>query len=175
MRSLWLAAAAPPDWMQIVPPCGLMLLRQLGEVDADVVVLGADIGDPQRLVLVEQVAVPGQHGDAGLLGLLQRLAHGSGVGRADGDAVDLLGDQVEHDLDLLLAAAMLAGADILALELAAGLGLGLLAAVAGLVEERVVHVLRHEREGQFSAACAGAMPARRRDAQRMPCRSKSSS
>jgi hypothetical protein len=22
MRSLWFAAAAPPDWMQIVPPCG---------------------------------------------------------------------------------------------------------------------------------------------------------
>ena len=30
-----------------------------------------------------------------------------------------LGDQVEHDLDLLLAAAVLAGADILALDLAA--------------------------------------------------------
>ena len=24
MRSLWLAAAAPPDWMQIVPPSGLI-------------------------------------------------------------------------------------------------------------------------------------------------------
>jgi hypothetical protein len=22
MRSLWLAAAAPPDWMQMVPPLG---------------------------------------------------------------------------------------------------------------------------------------------------------
>ena len=41
---------------------------------------------------------------------------------------------------------MLAGADVLAVELAAGFGLGLLAAVAGLVEERVVHVLRHQRE-----------------------------
>ena len=60
-----------------------------------------------------------------------------------------LGDQVEHDLDLLLAAAMLAGADIFALELAAELGLGLHAAVAGLIEERIVHVLRHQREREL--------------------------
>ena len=119
MRSLWFAAAAPPDWMQIVPPCGLMLLRDLGEVDADVVVVGADIGEAQALVLLEQVGVPGQDRDAGLLGRLERLAHGGGVGGRDGDAVDLLGDQVVDDLDLLLAAAMLAGADIDALELAA--------------------------------------------------------
>jgi len=26
MRSLWLAAAAPPDWMQIVPPLGLIAM-----------------------------------------------------------------------------------------------------------------------------------------------------
>jgi hypothetical protein len=25
MRSLWFEAAAPPDWMQIVPPCGLIV------------------------------------------------------------------------------------------------------------------------------------------------------
>ena len=98
--------------MQIVPPFGLISCDELREVDADVVVLGADIGDAQGLVLVEQVAVPGQHGNARRLGLLQRLAHRGGVGRAHRDAVDLLGDQVEHDLDLLLAAAMLAGADI---------------------------------------------------------------
>ena len=91
----------------------------------------------------------------GLLGLLQRLAHGRRIGRADGDAVDALGDQVEDDLDLLLAAAMLARADILALELAAELALGLHAAVAGLVEERVVHVLRHQREGELLRAGGG--------------------
>ena len=26
MRSLWLAAAAPPDWMQIAPPFGLIAI-----------------------------------------------------------------------------------------------------------------------------------------------------
>ena len=26
MRSLWLAAAAPPDWMQMVPPWGLSFI-----------------------------------------------------------------------------------------------------------------------------------------------------
>ena len=29
MRSLWLAAAAPPDWMQIVPPLGLIAWTSL--------------------------------------------------------------------------------------------------------------------------------------------------
>ena len=48
MRSLSSAAAAPPDWMQIVPP-RLDLLRRLREVNADVVVLGADIGGAQAL------------------------------------------------------------------------------------------------------------------------------
>jgi hypothetical protein len=91
------------------PALRLDRLRDLREVHADVVVLRADVGDAQRLVLLEQVAVPGQHRDAGGLGLLQRPAHGGRVGRRDGDAVDLAGDQVVHDLDLLLAAAVLAG------------------------------------------------------------------
>jgi hypothetical protein len=28
MRSLWLAAAAPPDWMQIEPPLGLISMTR---------------------------------------------------------------------------------------------------------------------------------------------------
>ncbi len=75
--------------------------------------------------------------------------HGRRVGRRDRDAVDALGDQILHDLHLLVAAAMLAGADIHALERAVRFRLGLLAAVAGLVEERVVHVLRHQREDEL--------------------------
>ena len=51
-----------------------------------------------------------------------------------------------HDLDLLLAAAMLAGTDIEALDRAGEFLLRLLAAAPRLVEERVVHVLGHERE-----------------------------
>ena len=144
----------------------LDLLHALGEVDADVVVVRADVGDAQRLVLVQQVAVPGQDRDAGLLRLLQAPRHRGGVRGADGDAVDLLGDQVVDDLHLLLAAAVLAGADILALELARELLLGLLAAVAGLVEERVVHVLRHERERVLLGARRRAAEPERQDRDR---------
>ena len=46
-------------------------------------------------------------------------------------------DQVVDHLQLLLAAAVLAGADVAAFDRAAELLLGLLAAVAGLVEERL--------------------------------------
>ena len=63
-----------------------------------------------------------------------------------GDAVDLLGYEVVDNLNLLLAAAMLAGSDVQAFDGASQLLLGLLAAVARLVEERVVHVLRHQSE-----------------------------
>ena len=45
MRSLWLAAAAPPDWMQIVPPFGLIFCASFARFDADVVVVRADIGE----------------------------------------------------------------------------------------------------------------------------------
>ena len=71
----------------------------------------------------------------------------------------MLGDQVADDLDLLLAAAMLGRADVLAGDLAVGLGLGLHAAVAGLIEERVVQVLWHQREGE----AVGRLTARRRE------------
>ena len=46
----------------------------------------------------------------------QRARHGRRVGRRHGDAVDALGDQVADDLHLLVAAAMLAGADVQALD-----------------------------------------------------------
>ena len=61
-------------------------------------------------------------------------------------------DQVIDHLQLLLAAAVLAGADVAAFDRAAELLLGLLATVAGLIEERVVHVLRHQREGVVRSA-----------------------
>src|SRR4029450_7470490 len=88
------------------------LLRDLREVDADVVVLGADIGDAQVLVLGQQIAVPGQHRDAGRLGRGERAGHRRGVRGRDGDAVDAGRDQVVDHLQLLLAAAGLAGADV---------------------------------------------------------------
>ena len=94
----------------------LDLLCELGEVDADIVVVGADIGDAQGLVLLEKIRVPGQDRDARLLGAFERLAHGGSVGRRNGDAVDFLGDQVIDDLDLLFTAAVLAGADIQAFD-----------------------------------------------------------
>ena len=75
------------------------------------------------------------------------LGHGRGVRGRHGDAVDALGDQVGDDLHLLVAAAMLAGADEVHSTLSApSSGDGLLAAELGLVEERIVEVLRHHRE-----------------------------
>jgi hypothetical protein len=121
----------------------------------------------QALVLFEQVGVPGQHRNAGLLGFDKLLAHRRGVGRRDRHAVDLLGDQVGDDLHLLVAAAVLAGADVEALDCALQLCLGLLAAVAGLVEERVVGVLRHQREDVFLVRGVTVMcPERERDRDR---------
>ena len=143
--------------MQIVPPFGLIAMHELGDVDADVVVVRADIGDAQTLVLVATGRSPrSEPGCSRPLGALQRIGHGRRVGRRDGDAVDLLGDEVGDDLRLLVAAAVLAGADVEALDRAVELLLGLLAAGERLVEERVVGVLRHEREGVFLVRCARA-------------------
>ena len=76
--------------------------------------------------------------------------HGGRVGRSDGDAVDALGDQVGDDLHLLLAAAMLARTGEHALDLVgADLFHRLVAAELGLVEEGVVEVLRHHRDGEL--------------------------
>ena len=98
------------------------------------------------------------------LAACKRDRHGRRVGRRHGDAVDLLGHEILHDLHLLVAAAMLAGADIHAFEGAVGFRFGLLAAVARLVEERVVHVLRHQREDELLPAPrpAGHVSARKR-------------
>ena len=156
MRSLWLAAAAPPDWMQIVPPFGFMRHHLLADVGADLVVVRADIGEAQPLVLGQQVRIPGQDRDAGGLGALQRIGDGGRIGGRDRDAVDLLGDQVGHDLGLLVAAAMFARADVEALDRALQLPLGLLAAGQRLVVERVVHALGHQREGHLLAGRRGA-------------------
>src|SRR5690606_27521063 len=90
---------------------GFDLLHELRQVDADVVVFGADVGDPEIGVLGQEIAVPGQHRDAGLLGLHERADDARGIGRADRDAVDLTGDQVVDHLQLLFAAAVLAGPD----------------------------------------------------------------
>ena len=32
MRSLWFAAAAPPDWMQIVPPLGFTCITSFARL-----------------------------------------------------------------------------------------------------------------------------------------------
>ena len=60
----------------------LDLLRELGEVDADVVVVRADIGDAQRLVLRRAGRSPRSGPGCRPPWPLQRLAHGGRVGRA---------------------------------------------------------------------------------------------
>jgi hypothetical protein len=125
----------------------LDLHGDLGEVDADLVVVGADIGGAQVHVLRQHVRVPGQHRDPGVLGGLQRHGHRRGIGRRHADALHIAaGDEVLDDLHLFVATAVLARADVFAYEGTVRLGFGLLAAVARLIEERVVHVLRHQRE-----------------------------
>ena len=146
MRSLWLAAAAPPDWMQIVPPFGLIFMHELGEVDADLVVVRADIGDAQILVLGQQVGVPGEHRNAGVLGRL----------RATAIAAALAGETAMPSTFLATRSCTICtcsspppcspGPMYMHSNAPLRLGFGLLAAVAGLIEERVVHVLRHQRE-----------------------------
>ena len=126
---------------------GLDLHDHLGDVDADVVIVRADIGGAQALVLRQEIGVPGQHRDIVRGRALERVGHRRRVGRRDADAVDLLGDEVGDDLRFLVAAAMFAGADVEALDRAVELLLRLLAAGERLVEERIVGVLRHQREG----------------------------
>ena len=125
---------------------GLDLHDELGDVDADVVVVRADVSGAQALVLRQKVRVPGQDRDLVRSRVLERVGHRRRVGGRDGDAIDLLGDEVGHDLRFLVAAAVLARSDIEALHRALELGFGLLAAGQRLIEERVVGVLRHERE-----------------------------
>ena len=120
--------------------------HQLGDVDADVVVVRADIGDALGLVLRQKVGVPRQHRDLVRGGALQRIGHRRRVGGRDGDAVDPLGDEIGDDLRFLVAAAVLAGADVEALDRAVEFLFRLLAAGEGLVKERIVGVLGHQRE-----------------------------
>ena len=95
--------------MQIVPPFGLIFCASFARFDADVVVVRADIGDAELLVLRQKVGVPGQHRDAGFLGArAATLAMAAALAGGDRDAVDALGDQVGHDLHLLVTAAVLA-------------------------------------------------------------------
>ena len=118
--------------------------RLLGDRDADLLVDGADIARAQPLVGRQQVAVPGHDRDVGLLGAGEHLGDRRGVGGRDADAVDMLGDEVLDDLHLLLLGRV-GRADEQALD-AADFLRRLHAAVARLVEERIVHRLRHERE-----------------------------
>ena len=61
-------------------------------------------------------------------------------------------------MDLLVTAAMLARTDIEALDRTVRFLLGFLAAVPGLIEERVIHVLRNKCEGVLLSLrlCPGA-------------------
>ena len=136
-------------------------LRDLREVDADVVVLGADIGRTYALVFLEDVRVPGHRRDPGRHRRLQHLGHRGCVGGRHRDAVNALADEVLDDLDLL-DLGVLARTDVHALDVV-GLFLRLVAAVAGEVEERVVHRLRHERELELLVAVREGRSARESD------------
>ena len=94
----------------------LHLLEDFRDVGADLVIVRPDIGNPQILVLRQNVGIEGEHRDAGFLGGLQRRQDRHGIGRRHGNAGDAFGDEILHDLHLLVTAAVFARADILALE-----------------------------------------------------------
>ena len=136
-------------------------LRDLREVHADVVVLGPDVGGAHALVFLEDVRIPGHHRDPGRHGRLEDLGHCRRVRGSDRDAVNALADEVLDDLELL-ELGVLARPDVHALDV--GLfGLGLVAAVAREVEERVVHRLRHEGELHLAVAVREGRSAREGD------------
>ena len=83
---------------------------------------------------------------AALAASFSAFGHRWRVGRGDRDAVDLLGDEVGDDLRLLVAAAVLSGADVEALDRAFEFLLRLLAAGERLVVEGIVGALGHEGE-----------------------------
>ena len=89
--------------------------------------------------------------------VLQGVGHRRRIGGGNRDAVDLLGDEIGDDLRFLVAAAVFARADVEALDGALQLLFRLLAAGEGLIEERIVGVLRHERERIGRAADAVAI------------------
>ena len=116
----------------------------LAEREAEVLVVGADIGDALG---ARRIGVEGHDRDAGRGRRFDRLGHGRDVGNGDRKAIHLLGDEVLDDLRfgcrLVLDRAL-----VDALDIAEFLG-PLQAAVARHVEERVVHRLGHHGELVF--------------------------
>ena len=78
--------------------------------------------------------------------VLQGIGHRRRIGGGNRDAVDFLGYEIGHDLRFLVAAAVFARPDVEALDRALQFGFRLLAAGESLIEERIVGILRHERE-----------------------------
>ena len=97
----------------------LDLLRELREVDADIVVVRADIGDAQRLVLGRAGRSPRSAPECRPPWPPRSALPMAGAFDGEPRCRRPLGDQVVDDLHLLLAAAMLAGADVEALDRAA--------------------------------------------------------
>jgi hypothetical protein len=129
------------------PPLGLRLHHELRQIDANVIIVRADVSGAQALVFLEKIRVPGDDRNVGGLGALQRGRDRRGVGRRDRDPVDFLRDEIADDLGLLIAAAVLVRADVKAFDRPLQLGLGLFAASQGLVIKRIVGALGYEREG----------------------------
>ena len=96
--------------------------------------------------LRQQIEFQVRTGNVSRRRVLQRVGHRRRVGGGNRDAVDLLGYEIGDDLRFLVAAAVLARPDVEALHRALQFRFGLLAAGERLIEERIVGVLRHERE-----------------------------
>ncbi len=111
---------------------------------AEILVVGADIGLARR---AGRVGVEGDDVDAGVARRLDDAGHGTDIGDRDRQAVDALGDEILDDLDLgrglVLDRPAIDAFDV------AEFGGALHAAVAGDVEEGVVHRLGHDGKSQF--------------------------
>ena len=133
---------------------GRQSLQRARHLDAELAVLGADVGRSQVAVLGQEIRVPGDDRNARLAGALERARHRRSVRRRHGDAVDAARHEVLDDLDLLFLG-VLARTGVEALDVRK-LGLRRLAAVAGLVEERVVHRLGNQGERLLLIVAAAA-------------------
>jgi hypothetical protein len=105
------------------------------------------------LVLRQEIGVPSQSWNAGVLGRLEGARHGRGIGWRNSDAVDTLRNQILNDLNLF-GFGVLARADIDAFDIAEFL-LRLLAAIARKIEEGIIHGLRHEGKTELVLRICG--------------------
>ena len=156
--------------MQMVPPFGLHSLDDLGEVGADFIIVGADIGNAQGPCFLAARPSPMSARECRLpLQPAKATAMAAAFDGATAMPSTFLATRSCTMANLLIATAVFAGSDVHCIQKAPfDSGFGLLAAITGLVKEWVVHVLRHEGKGEL------CLSARSNGCERTQCNSTES-